>query len=223
MELGRGLRSRLGSRTVEAEVWKTWARCSLRMRISSGTWLECDLQCGPSCVSVSASCVVEQPGRFWGRGGAGWVSSHARNLPHLALADSQDSTNPCHRRQNLGRLRMPPVLHRISPATVIRASSLAPLLVHGRHAIDKALLGKRNNDLHNNSKTICSWTWNSGTGIRYPDYHIWSGRPSPSPKRQFPFVNAGPLPVDVVDCFKIQYSTDLMRTNSECIRSTAQI
>lgn len=144
MELGRGLRSRLGSRTVE--VWETWARCSLRMRISSGTWLECDLQCGPSCVSVSASCVVEQPGRFWGRGGAGWVSSHARNLPHLALADSRDSTNPCHCRQNLGRLRMPPVLHRISPATIIRASSLALLLVHGRHAIDKArLLGKRNN------------------------------------------------------------------------------
>lgn len=58
-----GLRSRLGSRTVE------FLGGVVRMLVEDENKLwhlaESDLQCGPSSMSVSASCVVERPGRSW--------------------------------------------------------------------------------------------------------------------------------------------------------------
>lgn len=107
--------------------------------------------------------------------------------------------------RTLGGYVCPPVLHRISPATIIRASSLALLLVHGRHAIDKArLLGKRNNLTFTTAQRL----FVPGPGTRERKSGTMITRSGlldqvPAQNDSFALSTLPPLPVDVVDCFNI--------------------
>lgn len=127
MELGRDC----GAPGVPGRWWVGGAavrwRLMTRMRMISGAWLSMIFNVALAVGVSQRRVLLSSQGDL--ACGAGWVSSHARNLPSLGAGGHR--IQQTHATESLGRLRMPPVLHRISPATIIPVSSLGHCLVHG--------------------------------------------------------------------------------------------